>query len=432
MPRSRKKKTQSSASSSTPSENGANRKRQGCTVQVLYCILALNVWISAKTGDFSQFKRKLGTIRWKQEPAPQQVVTNFDKPSDLLGSNATVQLPPPIVGVHRPDRDAVFAVALGYTVQHLARFVGSLVETGYTGDIVLGVLPEEHLDPTVRDFLSCHSGVNNNNEGAHVIAYGMDIVCRKFGRRTRCQAPRLYADSTTGDYIPDDRLPREIAQLRFEYYWAWLLQYSSKSRIFVADGRDVYFQRNPFELIPSDMDTTLYVFEEYSHPPLRHQNSNRLWIRATRGMDVLNQIGDKTVLCSGTTVGGYSAMESYFRAMVQSFDETQCLILGCDQGHMNYLVHTGRLLQNSTQIQHIEYGKQGSSLVNTLGLYANEHKPLRAYGVLDNTTNQVLNFDGSVSPVVHQFDREEELKVIMEQRAEELFQKWNESFHSSA
>ncbi|CAB9496337.1 expressed unknown protein [Seminavis robusta] len=252
-------------------------------------------------------------------------------------------------GEHRADQDAVFAFARGLPVQTLARFVISLITTGFKGDIVLGVLPWRELSQDVKNSLSFHA---NNS-------------------------------------------------------------------------------RNPFALLPAEIQRALFVFEEYSNPPLRDQAYNREWILITRGATVVDQIGNKTVLCSGTTLGGKVAIESYLRAMVQSFDETVCTKVGCDQGQHNYLIHSGRPMSESTQIDRIEYGKQGASLVNTLCLFASQHPPLRTLGLVDNTTNEVLNHDGSVSAVVHQFDREPEIFAIFNKRGEEFFKDWDAAWVSS-
>ena len=50
--------------------------------------------------------------------------------------------------------------------------------------------------------------------------------------------------------------------------------------------------------------------------------------------------------------------------------------------------------------------EQGKGIINNLGLLRS--KPLRDWGVLDDKNN-VLNWDGSISAVAHQFDRDDEL-----------------------
>lgn len=349
----------------------------------------------------------------------QQQQDYFDLPSALAGEDAAVKLSPR-VGKHRPDQDAVFSVVRGLPAVILARFVESLLNTGYDGDIVLGVLPwnDEDMTQDARDYLTFHA------EHSNLVAYEIDIKCRNYGFKSACKVPRMFVNRKTDEYIADPRDYRQIAQLRFEYYWVWSRIYQAPSRIFLFDGRDVYFQLNPFDYLPSSLEGTLHVFQETLRNPIKDQSSNRRWILNSRGNEVLREIGDKPVVCSGSTVGGQGAIGSYLCAMVQSFDETQCMDYGCDQGHHNYLLHTGRLLR-SPAVRHVECNPQGEGIVNTIGQFARHYRPIRKHGILQNGTNLVLNTDGTVSAVVHQFDRDRELRAIMDKRAEELFAKWN-------
>jgi hypothetical protein len=47
----------------------------------------------------------------------------------------------PVFGKHRSEADAVFAFATDYSLSDLITFVQSLLNTGYAGDIVLGLSP---------------------------------------------------------------------------------------------------------------------------------------------------------------------------------------------------------------------------------------------------------------------------------------------------
>jgi len=48
----------------------------------------------------------------------------------------------PVYGAHRPDQDVVMTAAMGYELPHIIYFVTSLLETGYEGDIVVGMGPD--------------------------------------------------------------------------------------------------------------------------------------------------------------------------------------------------------------------------------------------------------------------------------------------------
>jgi hypothetical protein len=131
--------------------------------------------------------------------------------------------------------------------------------------------------------------------------------------------------------------------------------------------------------------------------------------------------------------------------MIQSFDETKCLVVGCDQGHHNYLLYSGRLLpanatydeatSNKRRIASIEFVRQGHGMVNTLGLFCGLRKQrnkkkrtqqtLTNHDVLDKADlSTVLNFDGSISAVVHQFDRCDEILHLINERTEDMWNGW--------
>ena len=116
----------------------------------------------------------------------------------------------------------------------------------------------------------------------------------------------------------------------------------------------------------------------------------------------------KPTICSGSTMGEQVAIETYLRSMVGESDETGTKLMGADQGFHNYLYYSNKL-GNAKTIRGIAVFDQGRGAINNLG--AMRKAPLELWGnrkILDyrSDTNMVVrNWDGSVSPVVHQFDR---------------------------
>jgi hypothetical protein len=156
-------------------------------------------------------------------------------------------------------------------------------------------------------------------------------------------------------------------------------------------------------------------------------------------------MAEKPVICSGSSIGSKHAIELYSVAMVTQFDETKCKQVGCDQGFHNYLFYdpsarfNNVLLENGCQI-HVY--KQGEGAVNNLAAMRNSS--LRSQGVLitrkanenDGVTGSVkfdddsvvVNHDGgTMSPVIHQFDRDNELKLIIRKRTKILTTRWQNS-----
>lgn len=152
-------------------------------------------------------------------------------------------------------------------------------------------------------------------------------------------------------------------------------------------------------------------------------------------------------------------MESYLRAMIQEFDRSECTIDGCDQGLHNYLLYTFKLFRGmgsdglattkmtddagkklaleivtpagsdeyeNRRINRIEYFSFGYGPINTLGLYCGFGGKLRNSGMLSDDEDKiapvVLNYDGMVTPVIHQLDRCNEISDQLALYADQL---WN-------
>jgi hypothetical protein len=118
---------------------------------------------------------------------------------------------------------------------------------------------------------------------------------------------------------------------------------------------------------------------------------------------------EKPIVCSGSTMGEQVAIESYLRAMVEQFDKTKCKQKGCDQGFHNYLYYSDSL-KSVHGIRDVVFFDQGKGIINNLGVL--RKKPLKEWGLLDEEFN-VLNWDKSLSPVAHQFDRDDELNQFV-------------------
>ena len=136
---------------------------------------------------------------------------------------------------------------------------------------------------------------------------------------------------------------------------------------------------------------------------------------------MFEKIKDRPVICSGSTIGEQIAIETYLQAMIQQFDETKCKKKGCDQGFHNYLYYYDKLVGTSGVEKIIVY-EQGKGAVNNLG--AMKTKPLKEWGILETDTKMILNWDNSVSPVVHQVDRDDDLKQITNEKRKSYVRQW--------
>ena len=130
-------------------------------------------------------------------------------------------------------------------------------------------------------------------------------------------------------------------------------------------------------------------------------------------------------------MGEQIALETYLRALVSESDETGTKLMGADQGFHNYLYYSNKLA-NAETIRSIIVFDQGRGAINNLG--AMRTRPLEAWGngnILKNVNSHnitVLNWDGTPSPVVHQFDRHKVLSTyVYDYLSSQFHRDWQKS-----
>ena len=354
----------------------------------------------------------------------------------------------PVLGKHRPDQDAVLAFAAEYELRRYVLFIETLRNTGFTGDIVLSVSELDLQNTEIRAYLSSDPGV---------VVYAPKFACFNFekeevesmkGGIRICQCHQLWAvqetDGTTTP-IPDPRPPRTVATTRYEIYWIMAINYNKDRWFLLVDSRDTIFQSNPFANVPRHTDLSgesgvLYYFgENVEATRLGQSKQNSKWLTNAYGKTVAEVLSDKPTICSGASMGEQIALEAYMRAMVAESDETGTVLMGADQGFHNFLFYSHKL-GNAKQIHDIVVFDQGSGIVNNMG--AMRTKPLASWGngqivrteeMSGQTHYRVLNWDGALSPVVHQYDRHKELSnYFYKQIADDLMGKVKQRLQTNA
>ena len=316
------------------------------------------------------------------------------------------------------------------------------------------------------------SGNYANGGGVNIIAYEVDWSCYKSdtsgisvndanGGQSHCRMDNVFGTTSTSgttansssttvvesSISEDPRTPRPVATARYELYWIWCLQYTSSSWIMLIDARDTWFQLHPFSgLGGSGNDDSssssssssssnkeddkerkgggggggeLHLFGENSDAiRIGTSTYNRNWLITAYGEKHVLPYYTQPVICSGSTIGNQIAIESYLRAMVYQFDITSCKLKGCDQGFHNYLYYSGKLVgggkggdNDNDGISKIIVHEQGHGTINNLA--ALRAKPLSEQGMYDPKREVVLNWDGSVSAVAHQYDRDKEVNNMV-------------------
>ncbi len=370
------------------------------------------------------------------ENESMQPLSRWPPPDKKAGPDATILLKPAF-GVHRSYRDAIFAFAEGYDLSVYLALVESLINTGYSGDLVLSISLEENLKPDVKEYLESK---NTDTSGINVIAYEVNWSCFKQSGEpadgsgegmNHCKMNDVFGDAN-GKPISDPRDPRPVATARYELYWMWSLQYNKESWIMLIDARDVWFQLHPFEKLSTRGKVTgeLHLFGENANAvKIGTSTFNRSWLVTAYGEKVVLPYFEQPVICSGSTIGNQDAIETYLRAMVSEFDATLCKSKGCDQGFHNYLFYSGKLVPtgggNALEgISKVFVHDQGRGIINNLA--ALRTKPLSEWGLYNVKTELVLNWDGTTSVVAHQYDRDKQVNAMVKKKKREFESRWKD------
>lgn len=253
-----------------------------------------------------------------------------------------------------PSDRVILGVAVGYDAAQLKPFVMSLKETGYDGDLVF-LISEAATKPDTRKTLE---------------SWGAEVLPFESWRFSKAC----------------------VHLARYDRYYEFLSD-RPYERIMLTDTRDVVFQRDPFGLDLPDPGDVAFFLEE-PRVPIGKCEWNANWVKRSFGMNVLYKLFSRTISCSGITMGRRDGILRYLRTMLEMAREADPASLdvdGIDQGIHNVLIYTDRmpgfrLVENRVH-------------VNTMG-----YLPTEAVSLADDGT--VVNEDGSVSAVLHQYDYE--------------------------
>lgn len=191
-------------------------------------------------------------------------------------------------------------------------------------------------------------------------------------------------------FIPDEPLRKETCQImRYSNYKDCLTEYFTETEnVLVADVRDIIFQDNPF-VKPLEHELEFFA-EPEQFKNCRH---NTPWINAIYGQERVNQIAEEYILCSGTTMGTREGMIKYCEEMIAEIarlaQRGRQVFAGEDQPIHNHVVYSG-VFNN--------YGvnQNGIGAISTM-----HHAKILKF----SREGYLLNNDGNVTPVVHQYDR---------------------------
>ena len=185
-----------------------------------------------------------------------------------------------------------------------------------------------------------------------------------------------------------------LQSLRYRLYYEFLQRIAPDADIvLLSDLRDVVFQTDPF----AEPVTGLELYLEDPSSTLGTDPFNSRWVRNLRGPNELRRLAAENTSCSGTTVGDRPAILDYLARMSQAILWRRRPLGNHDQG-----VHNGLLRRGS--LPNARVVANGRGRVLTMGLLPRVN--VSPEGV-------VLNDDGTVPAVLHQYDRHTALAPVL-------------------
>jgi len=269
----------------------------------------------------------------------------------------------------------------------LAPFVLSLKRSGFHGSTVI--------------FVSCmdaESVKKLQSSGVCVVPFHFADE-HDFQKRARWWPLWRRLFSTRASPSKKTWLAYRVFHLRYLRYllYADFLQKRAADfdRIMLVDGRDVFFQADPFAW---DWTPGVHFFLEDARQRIGSCRWHRQWLSYQFGQPFIEQNAEKIPSCSGTTFGDTAGIRRYLQAMIATTMQARDLakISSGDQGIHNYV-----MIRN---------------LLKDMVVHENRRGPVLTMGVMSETdyktdaSGAVLNENGEVVPVLHQYDRIPSLK----------------------
>lgn len=292
----------------------------------------------------------------------------------------------PVLGKHRPEKDAIFAIIPRMQddkkFQRIQTLISSARNSGFEGDIVLHIPHRQTMGKNLVDFF---------NAQTNIVLY-----------------EDLFEDSSqNGIAVSLMRHSRRgIKIIAFDIYLLWIQKYDPTSSVMILDGEEMnYFQSNPF------VTKSCYTFEIHFYS---EHNSEKKFSNMEEEDDFISDRirhvftskrigrmkGEKVVI-PHALFGHVEVLQSIIVDMLNGFDKFSCYTPGCDWAIINYLwygplSHFGKGINYKTTIHN-----QGTHVIHPI--YTSNHNELQMRGLYDEKQNVYKNWDGSISPVVMRY-----------------------------
>ena len=269
------------------------------------------------------------------------------------------------------SRNLVLGIVNNYSFYQISRFVLTLAQSDFDGHLCL------FAGPSI-----------SNATARRLRSHGVEVI------RYRTAFPFIDSPHPEGP----SSLPARIHLYNYRHflYFDYLLKHRGEfQNVLLTDVKDVVFQKDPFDF---PMEDRLYVAMESPHILIGDCGSTPRWNVAGYGEAMLEHLRNERMSCAGTTLGPTARIEHYLRSLLAQINMMQDAYACADQAAHNLLLHSGKL----------EPTKRVDNFAGPMLTVGTE----RDYAL--NERFELVNKDGTVINIVHQYDRHPELHDLFE------------------
>jgi len=294
-------------------------------------------------------------------------------------------------------KNLIIGTATGYKYEDMKYFFTSLKAIDFKGDVA--ILVSDKIDAQTKKSLLEH-GVNLIYIKNSALTFSKNYAQSRLWKIHYLPHKLLYSIFNKGrnklsrlsNYVKKFHL---VSGSRYCYYYDSLIANKDNYKlVLITDVRDVVFQADPFAGIKKTSLLNFYAEEK----TIANSFYTSYWIKHAFGKKALQAVKDKISICSGTTIGSIDQIMIYLETMIVMQAKIIAGLTGLggfDQGVHNYLVHNN-------------YFPGSNLIMNTCGEVATLGE---ATNIALNSSGELINGDGEIMPVVHQFDRFPEMKL---------------------
>lgn len=287
--------------------------------------------------------------------------------------------------MNKKGRSLIMGSVRRLSCADLYPFVESLRSTGYSGDCVFSCtsMSRDSLnylhDYGIQTIPFYYPAIRNHQP----LLYGWSLW-KLLLNRLRYRELRLKLA----------RLVWDLFFIRFLFARNFLTANEEYSQIMLTDVRDVVFQRDPFEWMQNRKG--VFCFEEMRGRAIGECKSNSRMVREVFGEKGWTEMRNCQISCAGVTFGTRVELLEYLERFLDLSLDALSLrpCSGSDQGVHNRIVHFEKL-GNLALLDN-------EGPVFTMGCVPHEFIRINAAG-------EVVNRQGDVYSVLHQYDRFPEL-----------------------